>query len=379
MGTITNTDPSVTVASNIITVSGAGSVARFSDTWCETAPGFVNAISVFVNTGRITLNIFSSPGFGGDTARVDLIPAVEQNIRLEFLHSAGSFSVTGVGDDTSEPYSWIPPNVGDVTTWAANVNNGDPVTVRLSYSDSDIYTGDASIQNIEFNGETIAKAYVGSTLVFDQAIVTDAAIPTPPPTIEDDIVTSANFFNIVVGHMATLNVKLSDAPTANVTVTLTETSAFFSLDDTSLTFTTGNWNVDQPVTITAASEGFGTIALASSGGGYTDTATVSVTVTAVSGNPPNTVANLVATVPPSMTRVTWTWDLPVGGGVPTGFGYRLTDSEGTVLDSGTLAPTNRQYFRQAALGETVTLTFTVWAFNDDGAGPSVSDTQTIMN
>ena len=88
------------------------------------------------------------------------------------------------------------------------------------------------------------------------------------------------------GGGSSYTVRLGNAPTGNVTVTIAgQSGTGVSVDDTSLTFTTGNWSTPQTVTVTAAAddgnrgdESF-TLTHTASGGGYGSvTASLSVTV-----------------------------------------------------------------------------------------------------
>ncbi|MDE0613404.1 MAG: fibronectin type III domain-containing protein [bacterium] len=87
------------------------------------------------------------------------------------------------------------------------------------------------------------------------------------------------------GSTATFDVKLATQPTADVTVSLSsDDSAAASVPAGDLTFTTGNWNTAQTVTVTGvqdadASDEDPTITLTATGGGYTGvTAEVEVDV-----------------------------------------------------------------------------------------------------
>ena len=79
-------------------------------------------------------------------------------------------------------------------------------------------------------------------------------------------------------------VRLGKAPTGNVTVAIAGQSGTVSIDDTPLTFTTGNWNTPQTVTLSAADDSNRTddsftLTHTASGGGYGSvTASLSVTV-----------------------------------------------------------------------------------------------------
>ncbi|MBF2760441.1 MAG: hypothetical protein ISN28_09260, partial [Ectothiorhodospiraceae bacterium AqS1] len=85
---------------------------------------------------------------------------------------------------------------------------------------------------------------------------------------------------------AYLWVRLPRQPSANVTVTVTQPSnTDVTVDKTSLTFTTGNWGVDQVLRVSAAEDNDVTddkasIVMSASGGGFNNlSGTVSVTVT----------------------------------------------------------------------------------------------------
>ncbi len=82
----------------------------------------------------------------------------------------------------------------------------------------------------------------------------------------------------------TFTVRLARAPTGDVTVALSAASPDVSLSPASLTFTTGTWQTAQTVTVTASADANTTddrvvVTLTPSGGGYTNVAPVTVTVT----------------------------------------------------------------------------------------------------
>ena len=82
-------------------------------------------------------------------------------------------------------------------------------------------------------------------------------------------------FRVAEGGAGSFTVKLSAEPTGTVTVTITGFSGTdLTLDKTSLTFTTSNWNDAQAVTVTAAQDDnavneFIALTLTPSGGGFT--------------------------------------------------------------------------------------------------------------
>ena len=75
------------------------------------------------------------------------------------------------------------------------------------------------------------------------------------------------------GGGSTYTVRLGKAPTGNVTVAISGQSGTVLIDDTPLTFTTGNWSTPQTVTLTAADDSNRTddsftLTHTASGGGY---------------------------------------------------------------------------------------------------------------
>ena len=131
------------------------------------------------------------------------------------------------------------------------------------------------------------------------------------------------------GSSASYTVRLATQPTGDVTVAIGGTSGTdLSLDETSLTFTTTNWNTDQTVTVSAAEDDDAandaeTLTHTASGGGYASvTANVAVSVT------DNDTASLVV-APPS---------LRVRGGGSASYTVRLATqptADVTVAISGT--------------------------------------------
>ena len=117
-------------------------------------------------------------------------------------------------------------------------------------------------------------------------------VASPPPvtlTIENDDEGGLALPSDVVtptagGAAAVYTVALTRAPADAVTVSVTRDNSDVTVDPSSLTFTMGNWNVAQPVTVTAALDtdtfpDAATLAHAASGGGYDGvTGTVAVAV-----------------------------------------------------------------------------------------------------
>ncbi|MBF2755164.1 MAG: hypothetical protein ISN29_07900, partial [Gammaproteobacteria bacterium AqS3] len=108
-------------------------------------------------------------------------------------------------------------------------------------------------------------------------------------TVTDDdspgLIVSPTAVAVDADGLATFSVQLAAKPGNNRTVALASNSDDVAVDQTSLTFTTSNWNTAQTVTVSAAHDGESAsysarVTLTASGGGYvneTETVTVNVT------------------------------------------------------------------------------------------------------
>ncbi|WP_244938624.1 glycoside hydrolase family 48 protein [Actinomadura madurae] len=150
-----------------------------------------------------------------------------------------------LGDaDTSAPYglTWTPSQAGDYSIYA-------------KVTDS--------------TGATAESAPVGVTV-----------------TAEASVVASPAALTIAQGATATYAVRLSEAPSSDVTVTTSRTAGNSGLSVTgggTLTFTPRNWSTAQNVTLTADDSGTGQATFTSSAPGYT-AAEVTATEVAVSAD-----------------------------------------------------------------------------------------------
>ena len=99
------------------------------------------------------------------------------------------------------------------------------------------------------------------------------------------LVFSPTALEVDEGDDASYTVRLATEPTGTVTVTISgQSGTDLSLDATSLTFTTSTWEDEQTVTVTAGedddtADDTATLAHAASGGGYSLSANLAVTVT----------------------------------------------------------------------------------------------------
>ena len=208
----------------------------------------------------------------------------------------------------------LPSSIGEnggVSTVEARLSHGsgEAATVAVSFAAvSPAVAGDFT-ESAALT-LTIAAEATSSTGLVTAAAVNDAVVSpdkrvtvsgaatggygvaSPPPatlTIENDDEGGLALPSGVVtptagGAAAVYTVALTRAPADAVTVSVTRDNSDVTVDPSSLTFTMGNWNVAQPVTVTAALDtdevaDAATLAHAASGGGYDGvTGTVAVAV-----------------------------------------------------------------------------------------------------
>ncbi len=132
--------------------------------------------------------------------------------------------------------------------------------VTVNAAEDDDTTNDSDTITLSATGGIDAPEVTKAVSVTDN--------DTPSGTIQ---VTPSSPLSVNEGSSATLSVRLSTAPNANVTVSLAKTNSDITLDKTSLTFSTSNWNRAQTITVNAAQDAdttndSGTITLTASGG-----------------------------------------------------------------------------------------------------------------
>ena len=132
--------------------------------------------------------------------------------------------------------------VGGNLTGLPGTTAGDNIRARVTYtelSSMDIKMGDTTASGLAYYGIDFSQ---GPT--FTNAATAGVAITTSGPVITTE-----------GGGTGTFGVKLTSAPTSNVTVTLTGLDATEgSLSTTMLTFTSSNWNTLQTVTVTGVDD-----------------------------------------------------------------------------------------------------------------------------
>ena len=203
----------------------------------------------------------------------------------------------------------------------------------------------------------------------------DVVLPDLEVTVADNdggIVADPTALTVAEGGTGTYGLKLTRAPTSDVTVTVLGAGGAVTTGPAALTFTADNWDTAQTVTVTGASDGDKndeTVMLrhAATGGGYAvaagDALSAGVTVTvhddeATAPDAPD----LKTAAGNESALLSWTPPGDDGGAPVTGYRYRRVG--GTTEDVGAEA-------RRATVGGLVNGTeysFEVWAVNRVGEG-----------
>jgi hypothetical protein len=239
--TVKSLDWNKTIAPN----AGVTTSANFNYSGTNAAPtAFAVNGTVCGGAHQPPLAVLTSPSAGATYTAGASIPLAATAVaadsatvsKVEFYSNT-----TLLGTDTTSPYTF---------TWPA------------------VAAGDYSLY---------AKAYdsTGATGESTPVGVHVAAGPS--------VVASPSQVSVAQGGTGTFGVKLSSAPSANVTVAVARTAGNTSLtvqSGASLTFTPGNWSTAQTVTVAAAATGSGAATFSATATGF---AKADVTVTEVAG------------------------------------------------------------------------------------------------
>ncbi|SKA77036.1 CHRD domain-containing protein [Prosthecobacter debontii] len=170
-----------------------------------------------------------------DVTQVSTNAAVQVKVGLN-QSNANSFATTQTLTFTSTNYNT--PQTIYVAAVDDNIREGTHVTSIQHMATS----ADASYNNAALPAQSISitdnEGTTGAVIVEQSDDLTVVSEHTTPATYSD-----------------TYTVKLSSAPTANVTVTA-NANAQLALSPASLTFSTSNWNTPQTVTVTAVNDAF---------------------------------------------------------------------------------------------------------------------------
>ena len=231
--------------------------------------------------------VFVTATEGDDDLRGFVVNPVPGPVTIE---EGGSFSYTiKLG---TQPTADV--TVDFTVTAAENVDlwpNQAPITftsVNWSTAQTVTFTADEDNSDYLDDTATIAHGVTTTDPIYAEQTIGDIAV-----TVTDNdaaIVLSANAVTVPENNSATYTVKLSHAPTADVTVTIAEGTGndddaslrVSSPSNKTLTFTTVNWNTAQTVRIYAAGDsdavnGTRVINHTAAGGGFDSAPTFSVT------------------------------------------------------------------------------------------------------
>ncbi len=163
-------------------------------------------------------------------------------------------------------------------TVVVDVSSSNANAVTVSPSELTFTTGNwndaQTVKALPVSDDNAVDELVTITFAIDRDNTLDSeydgvAAQTRTLTAQDDdeaeIELSTNTLSVTEGATSTYTVKLTAQPTSNVVVNVSSNNAAATVNKSSLTFSTGNWETAQTVTVTAVQDG------------NTDDATVTIT------------------------------------------------------------------------------------------------------
>ncbi|MEV4169303.1 glycoside hydrolase family 48 protein [Nonomuraea sp. NPDC049709] len=186
--------------------------------------------------------------------------------------SPTSFSVNGVtcggpGTGTAPTVSLTSPTAGQTFTApatvpiAANAADSDGTVAKVDFYQGSTLLGTDTSSPYSYSWTNVAAgSYSITARATDNAGLTTTSSPvgiTVSPNTGPALVVSPTTLSVPEAGTATFGVKLSQAPSANVTVTTARASGDADVTvsgGASLTFTPSNWNTAQNVTLAAAND-----------------------------------------------------------------------------------------------------------------------------
>ena len=184
----------------------------------------------------------------------------------------------------------VTPNPTTLTFATSNWNTAQTVTVTAG-DDADLVTDTVTLTH---SATSTDGSYDGITIASVTVTVTDNDTA--------NLVVSTSSLTVGEAGSDTFTVKLATQPSGSVTVSVTsDDTGAATASPASLTFTTGNWNTVQTVTVSGVDDSDTdnenvTVSLSASGGDYSDTVIASVTVT-VTDNDDDTAAGICGRTP----------------------------------------------------------------------------------
>ncbi len=244
-------------------------------------------------------NTATGGGYGTATAATVAVTVVDNDtpglvvtpteVRVTEGDDAGaSYQISLASAPTGLVLVTITSNSTDVDVtdgaWFTTTDWNNPQTITVTASDDP----DLADENVRLNHTVTSGSYAASA-VRVQVTVEDDDMP--------GLAVNPQMLSMVEGASATYDVELTAEPSADVTVTIsghTDTDLTLSgatLTAGSLTFTVGNWNQAQSVTVTAGQDSdttddTATLTHTASGGGYDSLEPVGTPVTIIDNDRP---------------------------------------------------------------------------------------------
>ena len=181
-----------------------------------------------------------------------------------------------------------------ITGWTVTYTYAGNQTLANGWNGTWTQSGKTvTVTNLSYNGSLAAGAstsaganfnYSGTNAAPTSVTCTPTGSTTPPPA--GSITATPASFNVTQGKTGTFTLALSQAPTANVTVTVAASgNTGLTASPASLTFTPANFATAQTVTVTANATGTGSTTFTASGGGYTSAVVTATEVPSNNGTP----------------------------------------------------------------------------------------------
>ena len=354
-----NTQPSANVTIAISSEdTGEGTVSPTTMTFTSSNWNSNQTITVTgqddgLNDGTVTYNIVLNPASSGDSnynglGNVSVAVTTTDDDEPGIVTGAVTGQATEAGGAStftvklaSQPTASVTiavsgqdggegaPTPTSMTFTTANWNSNQTVTVTGQNDDLD--DGD-QFYNIILDPSSTDTDY--GTLANDTVRVSTTDDDTAGITLGDSQLTIAE------GGSDSYTIVLDSEPTADVTITIGKRNADIALDTSSLTFTSGNWDSAQTVTVTAAADG----------DDYADTDTLVHTVASADGDYHGRTVNV---------RVAVTGDEAIGGELPVGQPQVavINSQEVTVVKESARVPQQVAVTPPSTLGQAIRITF----------------------